>query len=302
MKNSIVISIFVLSVSLWIYWNSRTPNPTPTSVATESALGTATAAKSESAGAAAVQPAATPVASLSEEKAIEEAIGYWIFKTPHPQYEAKHLYQFYISKVEDPQLHGGRLLEGIIFSYDDVNPSRQTIAKLELDKIQDGVAHFKVIEKDPSVFYDNGYYNNESLVHTFVINLNGTPSILAKNDQGEAILSGAPQKIDPTKVLSSLKGKWHGKRTFDNARVSLSMPGLNDFMNEYGTVKVSGDCSADAKFKVRPIDENLFLISTGSASCEIGSNAFKGMIKDGQMKSVLYRQHSEATEMAMAQN
>lgn len=298
MKNSIVISIFVLSVSLWFYWNSRSQVAAVNAPVVSQATTVATATPPTEA----VKEAAKPVASLSDEKTVEEAIGYWVFKTAHQQYEAKHMYQFYISKVADPQLHGGRQIEGILFSYDDVNPSKQTLGKLELDKIQDGIAHFKVIEKDVSVFYDNGYYNNESLVRTFVINLNGTPSILAKSDNAETILSGTPEKIDASKVLSALKGKWKGSRTFDNAKVTLGLQGLNDFINDYGTVKVSGDCSADAKFKVRPIDESLFLISTGSASCEIGSNAFKGMIKDGQMKSVLYRQHSEATELAMDQN
>ncbi len=294
MKNSLVVALVVVTGSLALFWNSR-KSEVPVVAAPEAVAQPEPEVKT--AKKSGKKKVDAPVA-LDIEQVKKVLPGYWASKTAEPYYNsAKRKFQMYFSLIKNPDLHDGKVVEGLIFTFDDKNPSLQSIGKLTFDRIEGNSLKFKLEKKDVSNYYaDAGFYEEDGVKEITVTPGEGL-SVSATTEYNEKAFSVGLSKLDADAILANYKGKWKGLRKTDNERIFLDFSGLKDFNDDFGEFKVSGTCFTDSRFKIRPVDEKVVLISVGNASCSSSTMVYKSMLGESELETIAYRQYDEAYEM-----
>lgn len=294
MKNSLVVALVVVTGSLALFWNSR-KSEVPVVAAPEAVAQPEPEVKgAKKSGKKKVN---APVA-LDIEQVKKVLPGYWASKIAVPYYNnANRKFQMYFSLIKNPELHDGKVVEGLIFTFDDKNPSLQSIGKLTFDRIEGDKLKFKLEKKDVSNYYaDAGFYEEDGVKEITVTPGEGL-SVSAMTEYNEKAFSVGLTKLDADAILSHYKGKWKGLRKTDNEKIFLDFSGLKDFNDDFGEFKVSGTCFTDSRFKIRPVDEKVVLISVGNASCSSSTLVYKSMLGESELETIAYRQYDEAYEM-----
>lgn len=299
MNNSIVLSLVLITGSLALYWNSRkgdVPAPIAQVQTTEQAAPeTKTGKKNKKQKTEEVK--APEVVTLDQDALKKVFPGYWVSKNSVPLGNGSRKIQMLFNQIQNPDLHDGKVIEATIFSFDEKNPSIQSLGKVVFDSINGDTVKFRVEKKDVSNYYADAYVYEEDNIKEILVTAGDTLSVSAMNDYKEKIFSVTLSKLNPSEILSNYKGKWRGVRKSDNENIFLNFGSLKDFHEDFGAFKVSGTCFTDSKFKIRPVDEKVVLISVGNASCGSSTMVYKSVIGESELETVAYRQYDEAYEM-----
>lgn len=297
MNNSIVLSLVLVSGSLFLYWNSRKENvPAPVAQVqtTEQAAPEAKPGKKAKKSETAKAP---EVVALDPETLKKVFPGYWVSKTSVPFGNGTRKIQLLFNQIQNPDLHDGKVIEATLFSFEEKNPSIQSLGKVIFDSVNGQAVKFRIEKKDVANYYADAYVHEEDDIKELVINAGESLTVTAFNSYKEQMFVVSLSKLNVSDVVSNYKGKWKGIRKTDNENVFLNFSSLKDFHEDFGAFKVSGTCFTDSKFKIRPVDEKVVLISIGNASCNSSTMVYKSVLGDSELETVAYRQYDEAYEM-----
>ena len=298
MKNSLVVALVVVTGSLVLFWNSRKDKAAPEVAAPAPVVQESAAQTPKSAKKKKESKTQEPVQAVLDVEKIKEVLpGYWASRSSVPYNNSDKRIQIYFSLIKNPELHDGKVIEGLIFTYDDKNPAMQSLGKLVFDKIDGQQVKFKLDKKDVSNYYADAYVNEEDGLKEITITPGEMLNVTAVNGYNERALAVGLSKLEVNGILANYKGKWRGVRKTDNEKVFLDFSKLKNFNDDFGDFKISGTCFTDSRFKIRPVDEKVVLISIGNASCGASTTVYKSIIGDSELETIAYRQYDEAYEM-----
>lgn len=293
MHNGLVVSVLLITSSIFYYWNSRKSESVQ--VPTEAPQVQTSTAEVKPAGG--VKEEVKPEKVLTIDSVKSTLTGYWVSKSSVKHRDGNRKIQMYFSEIKNPELHDGKVIEGLIFTFDEKNPSFQSLGKVVFDSIQGQSVKFKIDKKDVSQYYEGAGVYEEDQLSEIIITPGETVGVMAMNSYNEKAFDVVLNKLDAAGVLSKYKGKWSGYRKFDNQKIHLSFAALKDFSDDFGDFNLKGPCYTDSKFKIRPVDEKIVLISIGNASCQAGTMVYKSILDDSKLETIAYRQYDEAYEM-----